>query len=280
MMRRTVAGVVWVVAAVVAVPAAAQHDLSEAASRIKLKRFEGEAVVIDKHMVGSPRRPSGGAGDGEILLEAIVESSDAAQFVLALMLEVRAGDVFYDDGWRARVDAAADRLDDAGDDVLNAYVPEWFAESYETVERGIDETGAGIELLRNSMISDRPFLTGVSTRLAEGISLLDDAAASLRVISRKVDAEKPAQDIEPLAASLTIEASCGSRFAEGSEGYRDCVAGQEEARDAIRGRFAFTTGLDEARFNAIRNGCASEWSRDFVQRNECERRRIVTAGGR
>ncbi|MFV2072152.1 MAG: hypothetical protein ACC742_05805 [Thermoanaerobaculales bacterium] len=279
-MRRTAAGVAWIVAAVLAVPATAQHDLSEAASRIKLKRPEGEAVVIDKYMVGSSGRPSGGAGDGEILLEAIVESSEAAQSVVALMLEVRAGDVFYDDGWRARVDAAADRLGDAGGNVLNANVPERFAESYETAQRGIDQAGAGIALLRNSMISDRPFLTGVSTRLAEGISLLDDAAASLRVVLRKVDAEKPAQDIEPIAASLAIEASCGGRFAEDSEGYRDCVAGQEAARDAIRGRFAFSTGLDESKFNTIRNACASEWPRDLVQRNECERRRIVTAGGR
>ena len=183
-------------------------------------------------------------------------------------------------GWRARVDAAGDRFDDAGDDLLSANVPERYTESYETAERGIDEASAGIELLRGLMVSDRPFFTGVTPHLEAGISLLDNAVTSLRAVLRKAEAEKPAQNIEPLAASLTIEASCGSRFTEGSEGYRDCVAQQEEARDAISGRFAFTTGLDEAAFNTIRNACASEWARNFVQRNDCERRRIVTAGGR
>jgi len=261
-------------------PAAAQHDLSEAGSRVKLKRPEGEAVVIDKRMVGATRQASDGASDGEILLEATVESLDAARSIVSLMTEIRVADVFYDDGWRARVDAAGDRFDDAGDDVFSANVPERYTASYETAKSGIDEVVAGIELLRGSMVSDRPFFTGVNTHLAAGINLLDNAMTSLRVGLRKAEAGKPAQGIEPLASSLSIEASCKSRFTEGSEGYRDCVAEQVEARDAISGRFAFTTGLDDAAFNTIRNGCASEWVRDFVQRNDCERRRIVTAGGR
>ena len=279
-MRWMTAGIGLILIAALATPAGAQQDLSEVAGKIKLKRPEGESVVIDQRSVGSVVRPGFSGTDGEILLESTKRVADAARSVSTLLDETGSGEVFYDDRWRARVDATGKAMDEAREELDFAIVPERFSAAYDKVELGSAEVGEGLEVLRGAIAMDRPQFTQAKTHLAEGTGLLDEAMAEMRAVLREEDAEKPAPSVDALALSNGIRALCRGQYTEGSEGYNYCVDKQEEAEEVIRGRFAFNVGLDEAAFNTIRNGCLYEWPKDLVQRDGCERRRMAAASRR
>ena len=279
-MRWMTAGIGLILIAALAMPAGAQQDLSEVAGKIKLKRPEGESVVFDQRSVGSTMRPGFSGTDGEILLEATIMVADAARSVSTLLDETGSGEVFYDDRWRARVDATGKAMDEARGELDFVIVPERFSAAFEKVELGSAGVGEGLEVLRGAIAMDRPQFTQAKTHLAGGSGLLDEAMAAVRVALREQEAEKPAPSVDALALSNDIRELCRGQYTEGSEGYDYCVDKQEEAEEAITGRFAFNVGLDEAAFNTIRNGCLYEWPKDLVQRDGCERRRMTAASRR
>ena len=278
-MRWMTAAIGSILIAALATPAGAQQDLSEVAGKIKLKRPEGESVVIDQRSVSSKVAVRGGS-DGEILLESTTRVADTARSISALIGETGSGEVFYDDRWRARVNAAGEIMDEARKELEFVAVPERLSAAYEKVELGSTEVGEGLEVLREAIAIDRPQFTKAKTQIAEGTELLDEAMAAMRVVFREEEAEKPAPSIDPMTANDGIRALCRGKFTEGSEGFSHCVATQEAAQEAITGRFAFNVGLDENAFNTIRNGCLYEWPDDLDQRDSCERRRMAAAARR
>lgn len=102
---------VWLSAVAMASPAVAQQSLGDVAGSIKLKKPGDGEVVIDQRSVGRSRSTSPALTDGEILLETTQECAAAAQALSNLLGETGSGKVFYDDGWRARVEKAGEQFD-------------------------------------------------------------------------------------------------------------------------------------------------------------------------
>ena len=274
-MRWTTVVVGAILAVGLASPAGAQQNLSEVAGKIKLKKPEGGSVVIDQHSVGRMVRSGTAGTDGEILLEATKSCADAARLLSDLLAETGSGEVFYDDGWRGRVKTAGETFEEAHKELGFAPVPVRFEAAYDMAESGSDEAAAGLEVLRQAISMDRPQFTEATTNLTTANNILDQAMAEMRRVLRAENAEQLPPTVDALALSNAIRDLCRGRYTEGSEGYDYCISEQEKAGEAISSRFAFTVGLEEADFNTIRNGCLYEWPGDLVQRNACERRRIM-----
>jgi hypothetical protein len=263
-----------VLAAGLATPAGAQQNLSEVAGKIKLKKPENGSVVIDQRSVGKMVRSGRTGTAGEILLESTTRCADAAHSLSDLLAETGSGEVFYADAWRARVKAAGETFDEAHKELGFAAVPTRFEAAYDTAQSGLDETAAGLEILRRAIAMDRPQFTEAKKALAAGNAVLDQAMAEMRRVLREEDAEQPPPTVDALKMSNDIRDLCRRRYSEGSDGYDYCVSEQEKAAEAISSRFAFNVGLEDSDFNTIRNGCLYEWPDDLVQRDACERRRI------
>jgi hypothetical protein len=263
-----------VLAAGLANTAGAQQNLSDVAGKIKLKKPESGSVVIDQRSVGRMVRsgPAGTAGD--VLLDTTTRCADAARSLSDLLAETGSGEVFYDNGWRARVKAAGETFDEAHKELGFAAVPARFEAAYDSAQSGSDEVAAGLEILRQAIAMDRPQFTEAKKTIAAGNGVLDQAMAEMRRVLREENAEQLPPTVDALELSNGIRELCRRRYTEGSDGYDYCVSEQEKAAEAISSRFAFNVGLEESDFNTIRNGCLYEWPDDLVQRNACERRRI------
>ncbi len=259
-----------------AAPVAAQQSLGDVAGSIKLKRPEGESVVIDSSTVGRSRRtPSGDAGPDE-LVEASQECIDAAGDLLNLMGETRDGSNFYTDAWRERVGDAGRRLDEARGDLQRVFPDSRFAEVLQQAEDGADAAMAGLQILRDAIANDRPVFSEAKTRLAEGMSALEAAKTSMRALARAEVAESAAPPINPIDAARAIDTLCRARSGDGSGAEFDgCVSSQQAALDAMNLRFAASAGLESSIFNVIRNDCRYEWPGDYVSQDRCERNRIA-----
>ncbi len=95
-------------------PATAQQSLGDVAGSIKLKRPEGESVVIDRDSIAqSRRRPTGGT-DIELLGEIIGDCLTEATALSNLAEETRDGTSFYRDPWRDRVEVVLPEPLDGG----------------------------------------------------------------------------------------------------------------------------------------------------------------------
>ncbi len=266
-------------AAGLASPAGAQQNLGEVAGKIKLKKPEGGAVVIDQQSVGRMVRSGPTGTDSERLLETTTRCGDAARSLAALLGETGSGEVFYNDAWRARVKTAGEAFDEVRKELEFAAVPGGYQAAYGTAESGSDEAAAGLEILRQAILIDRPQFTEAKKLLAAGIGVLDQAMAEMRKLMREENAAQPPPATDALTVSNGIRSLCGGRYAVGSQGYDDCFKAQENAERAINSRFAFSVGLEEAEFNTIRNGCLYEWPDDLAQRDACERRGIAAVSG-
>ncbi len=267
---------VWLSVVAIAAPVAAQQSLSDVAGSIKLKRTGDDKVVIDQKSVGRSRRISSSLSDGEALLEATKDCASAAQALTDLLGETGSGRVFYDDGWRARIEAAGEQWDQAHGALDGIYEQDQYAAPYDMAQRGATAATIGLGVLRGAISADEPAFAGAKRQIAEGADLLESAAKDVSAILQREGAGSTASPIDPIAADRSIDAVCRNSFAQGSQGFDSCVAAQRAAMDAIVSRYPTDVRLDQAAFNGIRNSCRYEWPDDFVNRNLCERRRIGT----
>jgi len=273
-MRWNRVAAVWLSAVAVVAPAVAQQSLGDVADSIKLKKTGDDVVVIDQRSVGRSRSTSAALTDGEFLLETTQECAAAAQALGNLLGETGSGDVFYDDGWRARVEEAGEQFDQPREELALIDVPERYTAAYDKADRGATATTVGLGILRAAISADRPLFSEAKLELADGARLLESAARDLRAVLRTEAAEGPPLPIDPIAADRSFDTVCRKSFALGSQGFDSCIAEQKAAMDTIIGRSAPSVRLDQATFNRIRNNCRYEWPDDFVNRNLCERTRI------
>lgn len=267
-------------AVIAAIPAAAQQSLGDVAGSIKLKRPEGEAVVVDGSSLTRTSGPSRSSLSAD--LEAVLaDSRDAARDLVAMLENLpRTTRYQYSGEQRARLEEIAFGLDTARNNVAMFFGVEGMQDIVEKAESGVAEA-------QQALASAQAAVAGASRvpndvrRLAEhGATLLDDALADLRKLQRAGAAAQAPPTIDPIAADASIRGLCGQSSAEGSDRHRECVARQRAAIDNIMGRSALASGLDDGAFNTIRNQCRAEWVHDFDARDGCERRRVAAAGGR
>jgi hypothetical protein len=263
-----------------AMPAAAQQSLGDVAGSIKLKRPQGEAVVVDGSSLTRTSGPSRSSLSGD--LEAVLTDSRDAARDLAAMLEdlPRITRYQYSDEQRARLEELAFGLETAQNNVAMFFGVEGVQDIVEKAESGVAEAQQALASAQ-AAVGSASWVPNDVRRLAEhGAKLLDDALADLRKLQRAGAAAQTPPTIDPIAADASIRGLCGQSSAEGSDRYRECDARQRAAIDNIMGRSALASGLDDAAFNTIRNQCRAEWVHDFVARDGCERRRVASAGGR
>jgi hypothetical protein len=262
-------------ALLLAAPVAAQQSLGDVAGSIKLKRPEGESVVIDSSIIKGSRRIQNGGSSPDELVEATQECLDAAQGLLDLMGETRDGSNFYTDGWRERVADAGRLLGEAQGDLQRVFPGSRYAEVQQHAEDGADSAMAGLQILRDAIANDRPVFSAAKTQIAMGIGALDAAKTETKALARAETAGSAAPQINPIDAAGAIDALCRSRYGERTGELAGCVASQQAALDAMNLRFAATSGLETSTFNIIRNDCRYEWPDDYVSQDRCERNRIA-----
>lgn len=275
-MRRiaTVVGVLTIV--VGAGVASGQQSLSEVAGSIKLKKPQGEQVVIDRASLGqSGSSRSAMMSTSDALLET-TEAYAAAAVTLVNLIEESGGSMaFYDEGWRGRVSDAGEVMDQTDNDLRMIVGQGRYEAADATADRGATAALAGLEILRGAIAEDRPVFSEARRQLSEGIRLFESAQNAIRAAKREDAAEADPQPINPIAADQSIKTLCGRRFARESDGFDGCVDEQKAALDALNGRYASTVGLESTEFNIVRNKCQVEWPGDFVNRNRCELQRFA-----
>jgi hypothetical protein len=272
--------IVMAVALMAAAGVAAQQSLGDVAGSIKLKRPQGEPVVIDSSSV-SQVRPRSGSSRGSSELEDVMGGCAETSRNIATLLEDMplVSPVSYPDDFRERLADAAFRLDNDRRSLALFYGVEGVREMLDAADRGIAEVQQALEAAQTAVAGAR-LLSIESRKLAShGAQLVEDALSDLRRTSRKRSSTATPPTIDPIAADASIRDLCGRSYAEDSDRYRQCVARQQAAISSIQSRSGLAAGLDEAAFNTIRNQCRFEWPHDFVARDGCERRRVANAGG-
>jgi len=257
-------------------PATAQQSLGDVAGSIKLKRPEGESVVINRDSIAqSRRRPTGGT-DIELLGEIIGDCLTEASALSNLAEETRDGTSFYRDPWRDRVEAVGFRLDGALEELNLIAVDGRYQEAYDLAGQGADMAGDALVILRSAIAEDRPVFSESKTLSKEAVRHFKDAQTALGAASRADAAEKVAPFINPIEADRVMSALCGGEYGVGSSVVDSCFAEQRAAIDAMAGRFPPDVGLDGASFNVIRNNCRFEWPDSYVNQDRCERTRMAS----
>ena len=264
---------------VLVAPAAAQQSLGDVAGSIKLKRPEGESVVIDQNNVGKAARPPRGT-ESDLLRDVIGDCLTESNALHDLVLESRDGSSFYQDPWRDRVEEVGLRLDDALAELRLIEVDGRSQEAYDLAGRGADLIDDALIILRSAIAQDRPVYSESGTLSKEAARYFKDAQTALGVASRADAAEQAAPLINPIEADQVMTGLCGGRHGLGTSGFDSCVAEQRAAVDAMAGRSAPGVGLDASPFNVIRNNCRFEWPNNYVDMDRCERTRIATQKAR
>ena len=257
-------------------PATAQQSLGDVAGSIKLKRPEGESVVIDRDSIAqSRRRPTGGT-DIELLGEIIGDCLTEATALSNLAEETRDGTSFYRDPWRDRVEAVGFRLDGALEELVLVSVDGRYQKAYDLAGQGADMAGDALVILRSAIAEDRPVFSESKALSKEAVRHFKEAQSALGAASRANAAEEVAPFINPIEADRVMSALCGGQYGVGSSGVDSCFAEQRAAIDAMAGRFPPDVGLDAASFNVIRNNCRFEWPDSYVNQDRCERTRMAS----
>ena len=275
---------VWVIgmaaAVTVAAPTAAQQSLGDVAGSIKLKRPEGESVVVDRDTVGKTRRARTGVTEDDFFRDAVNDCLTETRALSDLLAETRDGTSFYRDEWRGRVAEVGLRLDGARQDLGMVAAEGRLLDAYEMAERGANTAAAALEILRGAIADDRPVFSQAGTLSKEAVRLFGDAEAAIGVALRADAAEDTPPPINPIDADRAITGLCRGRYSDGSNGFTSCVAEQNAAVDAMTGRFAPGVGLDAISFNVIRNNCRFEWPDNYVSQDRCERQRVASKKSR
>jgi hypothetical protein len=263
------------IAAAGAAPAVAQQSLGDVAGSIKLKRPQGESVVIDQSSVGRMRRSPGGETERGHFSNVIDDCLTETRALHDLLVEARDGEAFYRQEWRERVEETGFRLDSARADVALSAGEAIDARASEYAERGANAVGDALQILNGAIAQNRPVFSEARELSEEAIRLFGEAGRALAVEARREAARSTPPMINPIEADRAINELCRNRYGTGSSGFSSCVSEQKAALDTINGRSAPAVGLDLTSFNLVRNNCRTEWSNDFVAQDRCERRRIA-----
>lgn len=274
-MKRSALIIALVVVTALAAPSGAQQSLGDVAGSIKLKRPEGETIVIDRSTIGQTRRRLSSGGGNDFLLDAIDDCMVETRALNDLVVEARNGTSFYRSEWRSRVSEVGLRLDVARGDVGMAAGAGQSGEAYELAERGANTAGAALEILRSAISQDHPVFSQAGALAEEALRVLGSAKSAIGAASRTTAAESSPEPINPIDADRAMTALCAGRYERGSVGFNDCLARQRSALDAMTARSGPGVGLDLASFNSIRNNCRFEWPDNFVSQDQCERQRIA-----
>ena len=261
-------------------PATAQQSLGDVAGSIKLKRPEGESVVIDRDSISQSRRRTTGGTDIELLLDVVGDCLTETTALHGLVEETRDGTTFYRDSWRDRVEAVGSRLDSALEELGLVTVGGRYQEAYDVAGRGAFMAGDALAILQGAIAEDRPVFSESKTLSKEAVRLFEEAQSAIRTARRADAAEEEAPSINPIEADRVMSEFCGKQYSVGSSGFDSCVAEQRAAIDAMSGRFPPGVGLDAASFNVIRHNCRFEWSDNYVNQDRCERNRIAAKKAR
>lgn len=265
-----------VMATVTVAPAVAQQSLGEVAGSIKLKRPEGESVVIDQNAVGKTRRTSGGDTESDFFRQAVRDCVTETQALYGLIVETRDGTSFYRDEWRARVLDAGFLLDAAREDLGMVRAEGRYVEAYEVAVRGSNTAAAALDILRGAISNDQPVYSQARELSREAIRLFGEAEAAIGSASRANAAEGAPPLINPIEADRNMTALCRGRYGDGTSGFDACIAEQRAALDEITRRSGPGVGLDASVFNVIRNNCRFEWPDNYVDQDRCERERVAS----
>jgi len=260
---------------VLVAPVAAQQSLGDVAGSIKLKRPEGESVVIDRDSVAQSRRGPTGGTDSRLLRDIVGDCLTETTALHDLAEETRDGTSFYRDPWRDRVEEVGSRLDGALDELDLVVVEGRYQEAYNLAGRGADQAREALVIIRRAIAGNQPVYSEARTLSREAVDHFKDAQKALGAASRANAAEEAAPSINPIEANRVMTAFCRGKYAEDSSDFESCIAEQRAAVDAMAGRSAPSVGLDAASFNVIRNNCRFEWPNNFVTQDRCEQRRIA-----
>jgi hypothetical protein len=263
-----------------AAPVIAQQSLGDVAGSIKLKRPEGESVVIDGNSVAQSRRRTTGRTDVDLLRDVVGDCLAETTALRDLVEETRDGTSFYRDPWRNRVEEVGFLLDGALEELGLIRVDARYQEAYDLAGRGAFMAGDALEILQSAIAEDRPVFSESKNLSREAVRFFEEAQSALRAAMRADAAEKDAPSIDPVEANRVMTALCGGQYGVGSSGFDICVAEQRAAVDAMTGRFPLEVGLNAAVFNVIRHNCRFEWSDNFVKQDRCERNRIAAKKAR
>ena len=268
------------VLAMAVVPVAAQQkSLGEVAGSIKLKRPEGESVVIDQKSVGKARRVPAGVTNENFFLVTVDGYLAETRAMHALVLETRDGDSFYREEWRGRVAELGLRLESAQGDLRQVRPDANLQRAFELANGGSVAAGEAYLILSDAIAQNRPVFSEARRLSEEAIRAFEDAKKAYGSSARASAAEEPAPVINPIEANEVMAALCRGSFADGSSGFNRCIAEQRAAVDAMGARFGPDVGLDAATFNRIRNNCRYEWPNNYVSMDRCERTRVAAKQG-
>jgi hypothetical protein len=263
------------VVSVTVAPAMAQQSLGDVAGSIKLKHRGSQSVVIDQNSVGRTRRGPSGETDSDYFDDVLNDCLTETRALNNLLEVARAGEAFYHDDWRVRVQEVGLRLEIATGELRLVSAAGRYQQAYELAEYGSLTADDAFDIVVGAIEENRPVFSEARKLSKEAIRAFEDAQKAVGAASRAEAAEQPAPPINPIEANRVMTTFCGGRYEQGSEGFDSCIAAQRAAVDVMASRSAPDAGLDPTTFNVIRNNCRFEWSEDYVNQDRCERQRIA-----
>jgi hypothetical protein len=274
----------WTVLVVMIMTAApfatAQQSTSDPSRPIGTEPKAPTGMVIDQSSLvraGDSYGPRGEAGN--VLLDSMAEGQASFRELNTVLAETGSAKVFYDPEWRDRVSDAAERFELARDDLTLIYPEERYEPSLVAAIESMEAAWISLTAIRNSIERNAPVFSRAKKELVAQESLFVSAFAEARAIHRDEMAAEPAPPIDPIAAAQIIDALCRGRHGAGTAAFDSCAARQRSAVDAMTSRSGPSMGLMPNAFNTIRANCRFELPNDFVEQDQCERRRIAAAGG-
>jgi hypothetical protein len=266
--------------AVAAAPAAAQQkSLGDVAGSIKLKRPEGESIVIDQNSVGKARRVPAGMTQENFLIATLEDCLSETREMQSLLVEARGGEAFYRPEWRERVAELGLSLEGSREDLRMARAEGRMQQALDLANHGADTAGDAYQILSDAIAQNRPVFSEARRLSEEAIRAFESAKREIGAAARANAAEEFALPINPIEANEVMTSLCRSRYADGSSGFNQCIAEQRAAVDAMGVRSAAGAGLDTTTFNKIRNNCRFEWPNNYVNMDRCERSGIAAKKG-
>jgi hypothetical protein len=253
----------------------AQQSLGDVAGSIELKHTEGQSVVIDQNSVGRMRRGPSERAEGDFFSQVLSDCLTETRSLNNLLEVARAGEAFYREDWRDRIEERGLRLESASEELRLVQAEGRYQQAYELAEYGALTANDALGIVRGAIEENRPVFSEARRLSKEAIRALEDAHKAIGVVARAEAAQEPAPPINPIEANRVMTVHCGQRYEPGSSAFDSCIAAQRAAVDSMAGRSAPDAGLDPSTFNVIRNNCRFEWSEDFVNQDRCERQRIA-----
>jgi hypothetical protein len=272
---------VLILCVMAAIPTAAQQKLGDVAGSIKLKKSEGEAVVIDDAQMGRrSRSASSGAGESSLLYDVMGDCLEVSRSLAAVLSDApRISPLVYSEDFRAQLEEIGLQLESVSGGLRMIPDTGAYEDAYQQAVVGLEQVQQGFSSAQVAVGANRVVNKEVREQVSAGADAIETAMTAARAVERAEAAVAPAPPIDPIAAASSIRTVCLRMGAEGSEAYQSCVSQQNAAVDALYSRSGASVGLDEASFNKIRNGCRFEWPDNYYNRNACETRRAASTSG-